>query len=59
MGTMKRGLLAAVASSLVLLTLATVPASGQLADASNRPYKTVTASMYNNPPASEWLQCVG
>ena len=55
MGTMKRGLLAAVASSLVLLTLASVPAFSQ-ADASNRPYKTVTAQMYNNPPASEWLQ---
>ncbi len=56
MGTMKRGLLAAVASSLVLLTLATVPASGQLKDASDRPYKSVTAQMFNNPPASEWLQ---
>jgi alcohol dehydrogenase (cytochrome c) len=55
MGTMKRGLLAAVASSLVLLTVAAVPAFCQ-PDASNRPYRTVTAEMFNNPPASEWLQ---
>jgi glucose dehydrogenase len=27
-----------------------------LTDASTRPYKTVTEQMYNNPPASEWLQ---
>jgi len=25
-------------------------------DASNRPYRSVTAEMFNNPPASEWLQ---
>ena len=51
MGTMKRGLLAAVASSLVLLTVAAVPVFGQeLKDASDRPYKPVTAEMYNNPP---------
>ena len=57
MGTMKRGLLAAVASSLVLLTIATVPASGQdLKDASDRPYRTVTEQMFKNPPASESAQ---
>jgi len=57
MGTMKRGLLAAVASSLVLLTAASVPVFGQAPkDASDRPYKPVTAEMFNNPPASEWLQ---
>src|ERR1700692_705745 len=55
MGTMKRGLLAAVASSLVLLTIASVPAFSQ-EDASNRQYRAVTEQMFNNPPASEWLQ---
>ena len=57
MGTMKKGLLAAVASSLVLLTVAATPVFGQeLKDASDRPYKPVTAEMYNNPAPSEWYQ---
>jgi len=58
MGTMKKGLLGVAASSLVLLSMAAVPAFGQmdLKDASDRPYRTVTQEMFNNPPASEWLQ---
>jgi len=49
MGTMKKGLLA----GLVLLTIAAVPVFGQeLKDASDRPYKPVTAEMYNNPAPS-------
>jgi len=55
MGTIKRGLLSVFAVGLVLLTIAAVPAFGQM-DASNRPYRSVTAEMFNNPPASEWLQ---
>ncbi len=35
--------------------IATLPAFSQ-EDASNRPYKTVTQRMFNNPPASEWFQ---
>ena len=57
MGTMKRGLLAAVASSLVLLTIAAVPAFGQnLKDASDRPYKPVTEKDILNPAPGDWLQ---
>lgn len=53
MGTMKKGLLA----GLVVLTIAAVPVFGQeLKDASDRPYKPVTAEMYNNPAPSEWYQ---
>jgi alcohol dehydrogenase (cytochrome c) len=55
MGTIKRGLLSVLAASLVLATIAAVPAFAQT-DASNRPYKSVTAAMLANPPASEWLQ---
>jgi len=55
MGTFKRGLLGVVASGLVLLTIAAVPAFAQK-DASDRPYRTVTQEMFNNPPAGEWLQ---
>jgi alcohol dehydrogenase (cytochrome c) len=55
MGTMKRGLLAVVASSLVLLTVGSVPAFCQ-EDASTRPYTPVTEKMMTTPPATDWLQ---
>ncbi len=55
MSKMKRGLSAVVASTPLLLAIASGPAFGQ-ADASNRPFRAVTAAMMSNPPASEWLQ---
>jgi alcohol dehydrogenase (cytochrome c) len=55
MSKMKRGLSAVVASTPLLLAIASGPALGQ-ADASNRPFRPVTAAMMSNPPASEWLQ---
>jgi alcohol dehydrogenase (cytochrome c) len=55
MSKMKRGLSAMVASTPLLLAIASGPAFGQ-ADASDRPFRPVTAAMMSNPPASDWLQ---
>ena len=55
MSTTKRALLGVVASAPLLLAIASAPAFGQ-ADASNRPFRPVTADMLSHPPASDWLQ---
>jgi len=55
MNTTKRALLGVVALAPLLLAIASAPASGQ-ADASNRPFRPVTADMLSHPPASDWLQ---
>ena len=57
MRTKLKGVLVGLLAACVVLPIATLPVFAQeLKDASDRPYKPVTAEMYNNPPASEWLQ---